>query len=76
MKIIKKTKETFDIEFRKIAKANIIRKLDAQGIDYRDLNTFEVKELLKVEIKILESDSKKVGAGIAIGIATSMLLGF
>jgi len=76
MSLIKKTKETFNHEFEKLARENLIRKLDKQGITHTDLNALEFKELLKAEIEILESDTKKVGAGIAIGIVTSMLLGF
>ena len=75
MSIIKTTKESFNTEFEKLARANIIRKLKKQGIDPKDLNTVEFNELITDEIKILESDSKKVGLGIGIGLAISLLTG-
>ena len=76
MDLLRKTKETFNHEFEKLARANIIRKLEKQGIDYKELDSSDFNELIVDEITILESDTKKVGAGIAIGIVTSMLLGF
>ena len=76
MNLLRKTKYTFNHEFEKLARANIIRKLEKQGIDYRELENSDFTDLVLDEIKILESDTKKVGAGIAIGIVTSMLLGF
>jgi len=75
MSIIKTTKESFNTEFEKLARANIIRKLKKQGIDPNDLNTIELNDLIVDEIKILESDSKKVGLGIGIGLAISLLTG-
>ncbi len=75
MNIITKTKESFNYEFQKIARANVIRKLEKQGIDYNELLSSEFDELLNDEIEILESDSKKVGLGIGIGVAITMLTG-
>ncbi len=76
MTFIKETKESFSREFHDLATKNIIRKLDKQGIDHSDLKLNEFDELVTVEKKLLESDGKKVGAGIGIGIVLSMLLGF
>ncbi len=75
MNIINQAKESFNTEFEKLAKANIIRKLEKQGIDHNDLLASEFNELVSDEIKILESDTKKVGLGIGIGIALTMLTG-
>ena len=75
MDLLTKTKDTFNHEFEKLARANIIRKLEKQGIDYSDLLASEFNELVADEIKILESDTKKVGVGIGIGIAITMLTG-
>jgi len=75
MKIIDRTKKSFNTEFKKLAKANIIRKLENQGIGHHDLLASEFNELVADEIKILESDTKKVGLGIGIGIAITMLTG-
>ena len=76
MDLLTKTKDTFNHEFENLARANIIRKLEKQGIDYMELDSPDFNELVADEIKILESDTKKVGTGIAIGIVTSMLFGF
>jgi len=75
MNIIDQTKESFNTEFEKLARANIIRKLEKQGIDPDDLLSSEFNELVADEIKILESDTKKIGLGIGIGIALTMLTG-
>lgn len=75
MNLIPQAKESFNTEFEKLAKANIIRKLEKQGIDYNALLASEFNELIADEIKILESDSKKIGLGIGIGIAITMLTG-
>lgn len=75
MNIINKTKQTFNAELEKIARANIIKKLQNQGIDYRDLASSDFQNLIEDEKEILESDTKKVGAGIGIGLAISMLIG-
>ncbi len=75
MNFINQAKQSFNTEFEKLAKANITRKLEKQGIDHNDLNTAEFNELVADEIKILESDSKKVGLGIGIGLAISLLTG-
>lgn len=75
MNIIKQTKKSFNNEIEKIARANIIKKLQKQGIDYRDLESSDFKNLIKDEKEILESDTKKVGMGIGIGLILSMLTG-
>lgn len=75
MNIINKTKDSFSDEIEKIARANIIKKLQKQGIDYRDLKSDDFRNLIEDEKEILESDSKKVGVGIGIGLVISMLTG-
>ena len=75
MNIINKAKTTFSTEIEKIARHNIMRKLEKQGIDYKDLSVADLNELIADEIKILESDTKKVGLGIGIGLVISMLTG-
>jgi len=75
MKIIDKTKQTFNTEIEKIARTNIITKLQKHGIDYRELSSEEFSNLIEDEKMILESDTKKVGMGIGIGLAISMLTG-
>ncbi len=76
MNIINKAKTSFNHEFEKIARNNIIRKLEKQGIDHNELTSSDLNGLIADEIKILEADTKKVGAGIGIGIVLSMFLGF
>jgi len=76
MNIIDQTKESFNHEVNRLATNNIKRKLQKQGLDLDDLNSIEFNALVADEIKILESDSKKVGLGIGIGLAISLLTGF
>lgn len=68
-------KENFDSEVVKFAKKNIIKKLEDQGIAYKQLEQSAFDDLVKDEIEILKSDSKKVGAGIGIGLLISALTG-
>ena len=75
MNIINKAKDTFDTEIEKIARTNIIEKLYKQDIDYLTLSDSDLETLVEAEKEILESDTKKVGLGIAIGIGISMLTG-
>ena len=73
--MLNKTKKSFDLEVRKFAKNNIIAKLEKQGIDYQQLDDKDFESLISDEIEILKSDSKKVGAGIGIGILISLVTG-
>ena len=73
---MRKIKKIFKNGFKKTARENLIHKLEKQGIAYTELHSSEFHELLKAERGILESDTKKVGAGIGIGLVLSMLLGF
>jgi len=70
-----KTKENFELEVRKFAKNNIISKLEKQGIDHQQLDEKDFESLIFDEIEILKSDSKKVGAGVGIGILISLVTG-
>ncbi|MDQ7060900.1 MAG: hypothetical protein Q9M43_07065 [Sulfurimonas sp.] len=69
------TKKNFEIEVNKFATKNIIKKLEDQGIDYLQLESSAFNDLVADEIEILRSDSKKVGAGIGIGILLSLVTG-
>jgi hypothetical protein len=69
------TKKNFEIEVNKFATKNIIKKLEEQGINYKQLEDSAFNDLVEDEIEILKSDSKKVGSGIGIGIAISLLTG-
>ena len=75
MNILSKAKTTFDTEIEKIARANIIEKLYKQDIDHLKLSDLDFDALVEAEKEILESDTKKVGLGIAIGLGVSMLTG-
>ena len=68
MNILAKAKITFGNEIEKIARANIIEKLYKQDIDYLKLSDSDFDSLVEAEKEILESDTKKVGLGIAIGL--------
>lgn len=76
MNILNNAKTSLNHEIEKLARNNIIRKLEKQGIDYNDLSAADLHGLIADEIKILENDTKKVGLGIGIGLAISMLTGF
>ena len=75
MSLLNKTKESFNNEIEKLARKNIVRKLEKQGVDPQALSHDNFEALVQDEIEILESDTKKVGIGIGIGIAISMLTG-
>ena len=75
MNILAKAKTTFGNEIEKIARTNIIEKLYKQDIDYLKLSDSDFDSLVEAEKEILESDTKKVGLGIAIGLGISMLTG-
>ena len=70
-----KTKKNFEIEVNKYAIKNIIRKLEEQGVDYKQLTDPAFNDIVADEIEILKSDSKKVGVGIGIGILISLVTG-
>ena len=71
-----KVKQEFDSEIEKYARKNIIKKLKKQGIDHTQLSREQFNELLEDEIKILKHDTKRIGQGIGIGLAISLLTGF
>jgi len=73
--MFKETKKNFNLEVRKYATKNIIKKLEEQGIDYTQLQDEDFNSLVADEIEILKADSKKVGAGIGIGILISLVTG-
>ena len=76
MKTVRNIKSTLNHEVRKIARNNVIKKLEKQGLSYKDLTSYEFDELLADEVEILKSDTKKVSAGVGIGIMITMLTGF
>lgn len=76
MKIMSKTTQAFDEEIGIIAQKSLNGRLQKAGIDPKSLENLEYQELLETEISVLKSDTKKVGSGIVIGIALSLLTGF
>ena len=68
-------KKNIELEVNKYARKNIIKKLEEQGVDYKQLEDADFDNLVADEIEILRSDSKKVGAGIGIGILFSLVTG-
>ena len=73
--MLNKSVEAFHAEVYKHAKSNIIKKLEKQGIDYQQLEQNDFDSLVDSEIEILKSDSKKVGLGVGLGIALTLLTG-
>ena len=68
-------KQNFTIEINKVAKANVLKKLQTGGVDYQIVPLQKFNELVEIEANILKADTKKVGAGIAIGLGISILSG-
>ena len=73
--MLSKIKKSVTEEIREFATKNIIKKLQKQGIDYKVLRDEDFEDLVSDEIKILQEDTKKIGLGIGIGLAISMLTG-
>ena len=67
--------KSFNVEIYKVAKANVLKKLEAGGLDYQIVPLQKFNELVEIEADIIKADSKKVGAGIAIGLGISILTG-
>jgi hypothetical protein len=65
----------FDSNIRKMAFSNLTKKLKKQGLNKDDISDEKFNELLEMELDILKSDGKKVGAGIAVGVGISLLTG-
>lgn len=76
MSFLEKTTQTFDDEFTKLAQKSLDTRLEKAGIDPKAINSDEYQELLESEISVLKSDTKKVGSGVLIGIALSLITGF
>jgi len=70
-----KVQQDFDKNMHKIASNNVLKKLNKQSIQRVDISDDKFSELIEMEIDILKSDGKKVGAGIGVGIAISFLTG-
>lgn len=76
MSFLNKTSQVFDEEIGKIAQKSLDGRLQKAGIDPKSLDSAEYQELLETEISVLKSDTKKVGSGMLIGIALSLITGF
>jgi hypothetical protein len=65
----------FDQSVRKMAESSLLKKLGDQGLNKSDLTNEKFHELLSNEIEIMKSDGKKVGTGIGVGVALTLLTG-
>lgn len=70
-----RSKNILDENLEAMAESNLLKKLNAQGISRSDLTDEKFNELLEYETEIIINDGKKVGAGIGVGIALSILSG-
>lgn len=70
-----KVKNEFNREIKILAISNVNKKLKENGIERSEISSVQFDDLVKSEISILEADSKKVGAGVAIGIGLSIISG-
>jgi hypothetical protein len=62
--------KSFDIEIYKVAKNNVIKKLEANGLNYQIIPLDQFNKLVEMETKLIKADTKKVGIGIArVGIS-------
>lgn len=64
-----------DSSIKSLAENSLLKKLKKQGIQRSDISAEKFNELLDLEIGIIKSDGKKVGAGMAVGIGISILTG-
>jgi hypothetical protein len=65
----------FNQSVRKMAEHSLLKKLNAQGISRNDIDSARYEMLLEKEIEIIKMDGKKVGTGIGIGVALTLLTG-
>lgn len=73
--MFKDTQNEFDKSIKKVAESNLLKKLKKQNITRADIDNEKFQELLDMEIEILKNDGKKVGAGIGVGVALTLLTG-
>jgi hypothetical protein len=73
--MLENLQDDFNKSVSSMAESNLLKKLNSQGITRSDITDEKFNQLLAMEIEILKSDGKKVGAGIGIGIALSLITG-
>jgi hypothetical protein len=75
MKFLNDAKTELNNEIEKAAKTKLFKRLNDQGIDPHGVSTEEIESMIKAEIELLQSDTKKVGAGFGLGVAFTLLTG-
>ena len=75
MAFLKETREQLNTEIDRYARAKVVKRLRKMEIDPNDLDDDEFEDLVEKEREILAHDTKKVGLGVGIGIALSLLTG-
>jgi len=73
---IRRAGDVIDTQLEKVTLRNLRAKSARQGVDFDALDRSTQLELLRKEVAILESDAKKVGVGIGIGLLISAVTGF
>ena len=51
------TQKNFNIEINKVAKTNVLKKLQAGGVDYQIVPLQKFNELVEIEANILKADT-------------------
>jgi len=64
-----------DFEIDVLAEKIAIKKLNEQGIDYRDLSSTDFNDLVNTRKKILQKDVKNVGVAAAVTLGLTILTG-
>jgi hypothetical protein len=73
--MFKELETSLNGSLRSIAESSLLKKLNKKGLSRSDLSDMEFETLLADEIEIVKTDGKKVGTGVGIGIALTILSG-
>lgn len=72
--MLRRAKKSFENKVEKLARRNIISKLNREGIQYKQLEETMFNSLVSDEIKILKNDSKKISVFIGVVLVVGLVL--